>query len=98
MPSSFGILVTGGHRRHPASGLNWGRRFSQPAPFFRRVCLSRPETLSLPGSNNLSSISVADRLGSYRLRAVRNRPGDPPRRPAWGRYTVDEKFRLRNLS
>jgi hypothetical protein len=45
MPSSFGILVTGGHRRHPASGPNWGHRLQKRmAPLFKALIAQSVET------------------------------------------------------
>jgi hypothetical protein len=39
------ILVRSGHRRHPASGLNWGRRLQKRvAPFFKVLIAQSAET------------------------------------------------------
>ena len=39
------ILVTGGHRRHPASGLNWGHRLQKRmAPLFKALIAQSVET------------------------------------------------------
>jgi hypothetical protein len=39
------LLVTDGHRRHPASGLNWGHRLQKRmAPLFRALIAQSVET------------------------------------------------------
>jgi hypothetical protein len=35
------ILVGSGHRRHPASGLNWGRRLQKRVALFFKVLIAQ---------------------------------------------------------
>jgi hypothetical protein len=61
------ILVTGGHRRHPASGLNWGHRLQKRmAPLFSRRLLHRASKrkISCPPIFRLRSHSCCRRFAS----------------------------------